>query len=245
MFDLSLLNPGLEHQFRPAHAGPSEPSSPARVSSETPQVAEPGTSKPRLTPVRQSLDFAQHQSLELSLKTRDGDQITLSLSALTAHSERQDSGGFERTSLKSNQLQLSINGSLDEQELEDLNQFLGQVEELAHSFYGGDLAGAFELAQEFDISGTELASFNLNLSSQTQMRQVREYRSIEGRPQLADGLMQEMSQYLNRLLESADSANHLASVDDLLTPVLDWLDQGDGLFSRINQNLLDELLPMA
>lgn len=243
MFDLSLLNSGLEQQFRPTRPDSIEPGEIPRPAVAPPEEDSGPGNFTQLPMISQSLDFSQKQNLSLQLQTQEGDQIELSFSALSALSQSQSEGQFQQTTISGSQLQLSITGDLNESELEDLNEFLGQVEELASSFYGGDLAGAFSMAQQFDIRGTELSSFSLNMQSQTQMRQVQEYRSVEGKPQLPSSLMQQMGNYLNDLIETAETASRISPAQDLLQPVLDWLDQGEQLFSNFNRSYLDELMP--
>lgn len=243
MFNLNLLNSGLEQQLRPHRPESVESDELSRPPVEPPEETSAPGNFTQLPLLSQSLDYSQKQSLSLQLQTRDGDQIELSFSSLNALSQSQRPGQFQQTTISGSQLQLSITGDLNEGELEDLNEFLGQVEELASSFYGGDLAGAFSLAQEFDISGTELASFSLDMQSRTQVRQVQEYRAVEGKPSLPSSLMQQMGNYLNDLMETAETASRISPAQDLLQPVLDWLDQGDQLFSSFNKSYLDELMP--
>lgn len=243
MFDLSLLNSGHEHPFRSQRT-----SSPEHTHGNSKKEAQPtdkneAQSLHRLPQTSQQLDFSHKQSLNLQLQTKDGDQIQLSFSALNAQSQTLKPGSFQQTSIQANQLQISIEGDLSDAERADLSDFLQQVESLASTFYEGDLASAFSLAQEFDISGTELASFNLNLHTETQLRQVQEYRSVEGKPKLAPQLMDQMSGYLEQLRSTAEQADKLSPAQKLLEPVIDWLDQGDGLFSSLSKNYLEELMP--
>ncbi|MBV1876044.1 MAG: hypothetical protein KUG79_00245 [Pseudomonadales bacterium] len=114
------------------------------------------------------------QSINLQIKTNDGDIITLSLNTssnfasqqtLGRHSFGSNDNSSPVFSLESNSaFNVTISGELDEGELAALNQLLDQVSNLASVFQSGDIANTFELAQNLDLDSSELISLSLNIT---------------------------------------------------------------------------------
>jgi hypothetical protein len=108
-------------------------------------------------------------SSEFSLKTQDGDTITI----------RYDDAGSEVFKSAGNKLfagqsqyqgyQLEVNGELDEDELAAISDLFAQLGEVSSKFFGGDFQDAFASALEVGFDASEIASFSLDLSkAQTQ-----------------------------------------------------------------------------
>ncbi|MCG8613854.1 MAG: DUF5610 domain-containing protein [Pseudomonadales bacterium] len=128
-----------------------------------------------------------NESLSLDVKTQDGDTVRVYFNEMGAsfksggiYANGEGQASFQQSALMSaSQYQFSVEGELDEGELEALNALFSDVDELAGMFFGGDLEQAFNAALELGFDGEELAGFSLNLT-QTQVSSVALYESVGG-----------------------------------------------------------------
>lgn len=129
--------------------------------------------------------FASQQRVALEVKTADGDTIRLRIG--TSEQQRGalqvgDSGMaalYESSS--SAGLSLEVDGQLDDGEMKALNDLLSGVAGVADSFFGGDMAGAFEQAQGLNFDSSELSSMSLRMS-----KQVSAYQRVQSMPVASD-----------------------------------------------------------
>lgn len=160
--------------------------------------------------------FRNNQSLNLMVRTRDGDQIQISLmqDRETMSQLRGDNQQLlGRWQLEqAGALQFSVTGNLSEQEKSALDDIINQVGSIANRFFNGELDSAFELAKDLDISGTELASLSLNLRETTSMASA--YGEASGAKRLPQGLSP-LAQFVEQVLGSAKQSEQ-AGFDKLL-----------------------------
>jgi hypothetical protein len=126
---------------------------------------------------------AQAETFELSVTTREGDRLRISVAQASANwsqtrvaAASNGDGSALLASSQSGSLQIgawqvSVEGELNQQERAALEQLFGQVQELSNKFYAGDLAGAFDRAMALEMDGEQLASMSLRLT-QTSVRQA-------------------------------------------------------------------------
>lgn len=197
-------------------------------------------------PANASRFEAQSQSFDLSVTTREGDRLRISVaqasasmssgqvdaSGASAQGERIQVGGW----------QVEIEGDLNDQEREALTKLLGQVQELSDQFYSGDYMGAFDRALELNLDGSQLASMSLNLT-QTSMRQVSEtYGRVAGAEAPSSAVNTDLRDYAAGLLEALRQSNELtSSPSDLLR---DLLKGGFAMDERFDQGRLDKAMSL-
>ncbi|WP_020410489.1 DUF5610 domain-containing protein [Hahella ganghwensis] len=117
--------------------------------------------------------------LGLTVTTRDGDKVTVYVgaasgsetSAIYAGRGQNEYLGMSRSSFESSGFELLVEGDLDDEELAALGEMLAQIEEIAGSFFAGDLDSAFSAALELDVDMSEIASYAVSMSS-TRYEQV-------------------------------------------------------------------------
>ncbi|MFN3580180.1 MAG: DUF5610 domain-containing protein [Pseudomonas sp.] len=197
---------------------------------------------------------AQAQTFDLSVTTREGDTLRISIAQASA---QMSSGqvnasagqGNSQVSLNSSSSQLQVGmwqvdvqGDLNAQERKALEGLLGQVQELAGQFYSGDYEGAFDRALALDMDGTQLASMSLNLT-QTSVRQVSEtYGRVSGQESPASAVNSDLRDYAQGLLEALRSANEItAKSTDMLR---DLLKGGFAMDERFDQGRLDKAMDL-
>ncbi|WP_119394553.1 DUF5610 domain-containing protein [Salinibius halmophilus] len=160
--------------------------------------------------------FRNNQSLNLMVRTRDGDQVQISLlqdreAISQLRGDNQQLLGRWQLE-QAGALQFSVSGNLSEQEKSALNDIINQVGSIANRFFNGELDSAFELAKELDIGGTELASLSLNLRETTTMASA--YGEASGAKRLPQGLSP-LAQFVEQVMGAAKDSEQ-AGFDKLL-----------------------------
>lgn len=210
---------------------------------------------------------AQAETFDLSVTTRDGDRLRISVAqasaswsqtGVAAASDGQGSAVIASSQSGSLQIggwQVQVEGELDEQERAALEKLFGQVQDISNKFYAGDLNGAFDRAMALDMDGEQLASMSLQLT-QTSVRQSTDaYSAVaEQGGQAASVVNASLMDYAQSLLESLRTAGEVSengkvTLQDLLKGAnsLDErfdaarLDKAEGLNARLLEGL-DKLL---
>ena len=203
---------------------------------------------------------AQAETFELSVTTRDGDRLRISVAQASANWSQTSfaatgdgSGSSLAVNARTGSLQIGgwqvgIEGELDDDEIKALEKLFGQVRELSNTFYAGDVAGAFDRAMSLEMDGEQLASMSLRLT-QTSVRQATEaYGAVAG--QGASAVNDDLQQYALSLLDALRSASELTeNAGSFLTDLLKGTFSLDERFSAsslekagtLNQTLLDGL----
>ncbi len=125
--------------------------------------------------------YRSQTQLSIQLETRDGDVITIelqrqrqqSLSLASYQDEKLDLEAASMTTSEQTRLDINIQGQLDEDEREAIDEFLRKVEKLADRFQQGSLENVMKQAAKLRPDDEQLRAFSLNL------RSVEEYRSVE------------------------------------------------------------------
>ena len=135
--------------------------------------------------------FAASETVDLQVKTRDGDIVTLSLEAMQAHYRQSRLGAHfapddrfgvtmssSAGSFYSAGFSFTVDGDLDADELTALEDLFKQVDALASTFFSGDIKAAFEQAADLNIDFGELASMSLNMTQTQVVQAERAYRGV-------------------------------------------------------------------
>jgi hypothetical protein len=92
------------------------------------------------------------RSASVSIETQDGDVISQDFNRREATAAQAQSGpdgvsaSFAAVRVVSTDLNYSVQGELDEDEVEALDELLGKINAVAERFLGGELTAAFERA---------------------------------------------------------------------------------------------------
>ncbi len=135
------------------------------------QIAD--TAPERAGTATQSLSIESRRTTDIALVTSEGDRVTLSATSLfDATYEAYNSKGVMNTSVTgetltlaaSSRLAISVEGSLNEQELEDIERVVSTMREMASEFFAGEVEEELaELFEEDHGLGT-VASFRADIS---------------------------------------------------------------------------------
>lgn len=121
--------------------------------------------------------YRREESVDLQLRTQDGDIIRLQFNSRSAGESR---GGYNATSQSAN-FSLTVRGDLDEGELAALTDLLQQVSELSDEFFNGDFDRAFAMALEFEFDSSEFSSLSLDLAKRSRNHVVTNAAGNNGR----------------------------------------------------------------
>ncbi len=222
----------------------------------------------------------------LQIRTRDGDELTLrfeNVQQFTYHQQtrfstsREQSTGVENDEQPSrvsssesvlyqyfqkNGISFTLEGELDEDELKSIADLVGQANDLADTFFGGELDKAFEDALKLGFDDRELVGYALQLNRTSRAEMVQTYESIkhykDDQPDANKygNAVSPISQYLDKMLATMDRAGQkLESGEEYNTLINGLIGQMDNVqlpdvvsalnrFHMFNKHLLDEM-PVA
>lgn len=162
------------------------PNTTVNTSTNTTPAPQTGTLTQLAAAYRAS--FSSRQSVDLVVKTADGDTVHLQLDLRdkqTISAAYQSNANGQQLTLSSSQkssagLSISVDGNLDAGELTALGDLLDQLGKVTDSFFSGDVAGAVQKAGTLDFSNPELDSFSLDLHSTiTTKAKVAAYAAVQ------------------------------------------------------------------
>lgn len=119
-----------------------------------------------------ALFFSQDNQFDMEVTTQDGDVVTIHVGAGESVDYRSGSletpdgtvSGFDLGQSSYHEISFSVEGDLDEGEMAALNDLFSQVNDIADTFYAGDVGGAFEQALAVGYDSEELAAFAVNMT---------------------------------------------------------------------------------
>ncbi|WP_334021853.1 DUF5610 domain-containing protein [Alteromonas sp. S015] len=191
---------------------------------------------------------SDERSGSLVIRTKDGDEVTFSFESLRSfqasqqrsfrvqESQEQRSGSgepsensfaasfTEKTSYQYYErsgISFSLKGELDEDELKSIADLVGQVQDLADTFYNGDIDKAFEEALSLGFDDKELVGYALQLNRTTQTEVLKTYENIQHyNEEKSDNakfgnVVSPIAQYLEKMMDTfANAESTLGSNED-------------------------------
>lgn len=209
---------------------------PQPKSTQSPEVIKTATSKspagkldvPEFLPAAPSsylaygnYEYGRAREFNFELTTKEGDKVIIkaaSSEGFAVEAGRTARGNNSTSAMNasysaSQSFSLSVDGDLNEEELDAINHLLGQVNDLASQFFDGNLDVAFDQAMNMGYDAEQIGSFSLNLA-QAEIRQVTQaYQTFEPNrasgssdpQQLTDQLLP-LGNFIRDLLASLDRA---------------------------------------
>lgn len=178
--------------------------------------------------------YRQKNSFSFEVMTQEGDRVTINAYSASGESNARFYGtdGESEVSMEayssfeSSGFSLSVEGDLNDDELAALEDLFSQVNDVADSFYEGDMETAFNMALELNSDADQIAQFSLNLRQsevagyQYAGAQAGGYES----PMLPRGLAQPLQDYANGVREAVDTAQKFQNPLELVHNLMDQLD---------------------
>ncbi len=131
----------------------------------------------------------RQDSLELQIKTADGDIATISLAqSQSASATVQASASKKGATLAMNtkdssslDVQMAVQGELDADETKSIDALLQQINSVAQDFFAGDMQQAMDAAARIDLADQsfgELSAFAVDLRSTEVRKAVTTYQDV-------------------------------------------------------------------
>lgn len=142
----------------------------------------------------ESHSFAQTQQFDLSLKTKEGDIVTLHFDRSDVYansgsiSEQSDGKQSTRqaqlshSETHSSSIRYSVTGDLNDDEKKAIDNVLAGVNKIADQFYAGHTQEALQQASQLDFNSDELQSLKLDLTRSTQASYASRYQQVAALP---------------------------------------------------------------
>lgn len=164
-----------------------------------------------------SLDFESSTKAEKSefyVRTRDGDEVKVSFGLKEQYSSaslvsEQGNSASSTVFEQSANFSLAISGDLDDNELKAIGDLVAQADDIANTFYRGDIEEAFKQSLEIGYDTKELASFAFQLTKAESYQKVQKYDEVKNYSETAADLKapKAVAQYLNKVLDGLNTAN--------------------------------------
>ncbi|PCJ45693.1 MAG: hypothetical protein COA99_04285 [Moraxellaceae bacterium] len=189
-----------------------------------------------------ALFFSQENTFDMEVVTQDGDRVTIHVGAGESMGFRSGSlttpnvsiSAFDFAQSRYSDISFSVEGDLDEGELAALNDLFSQVNDIASSFYSGDVGGAFEQALAVGYDSEELASFAVDMTHSEVVAITQAYREVAAIDQ--DASMSPMQSMMEKLSEFS---SQIRAAHELLLDIPTRPNNQHDLFA----DLVAELVP--
>lgn len=220
----------------------------------------------------EAVSASDEKSGSLLIRTKDGDEVTFSFESLRSFQASQqlsftaqnsgtqnasdengaqtssDSQSFTAEQTTSYQyyersgISFSLKGELDEDELQSVADLVGQVQDLADTFYSGDIDKAFEEALSLGFDDKELVGYALQLNRTTQTEVLKTYENIQhyndeksDKSQFGN-VVSPISQYLDKMMST------FSNVESTLSSNEDYNTLIAGLISKMEDVQVPDLV---
>jgi len=134
-----------------------------------------------------STAFRQSSEARIEIITRDGDRVAISYSAFTQSSRFQQVSmtdsevsylARQQSSAEVN-FQFSVEGNIDAEEQQAINDLLNRTGNIASQFFNGDVQAAFESAMQLNLNSTELKSYAMDFQQSRSIQVAQSYVQTE------------------------------------------------------------------
>ena len=127
-----------------------------------------------------TVEYGRKDSFAFELMTVDGDKISITASNIATFYGEYDSvnTGFIEATSSEGQFSFEVEGELDAQELQAIEELLGQIMVLSDEFYNGDINRAYETAINLGYNQNEITSYALRLHQVEQYSVAATYQTF-------------------------------------------------------------------
>jgi hypothetical protein len=160
-------------------------------------------------------EISRQELSEFYVKTRDGDEVKISYGLSQSSSSEsfstQDASGSASVFRQSQNFALSVSGELDEDELKAIGDLVAQADDIANTFYEGDIEKAFQDSLNIGFDNKELAAFAFQLTQAETSQKVQKYGEVQNYSDAPVDLKapKAVAQYLNKLLDGLDQSREV------------------------------------
>jgi hypothetical protein len=141
----------------------------------------------RATSISAAERYSKAESFSMDVMTQEGDKISINFSSeasitasLGAYSDGDTSAvsfGIDRNA--SSNYSFSVEGDLNEEELDALTSLIQDINLIAEDFYSGDVQDAFEQATELEMDKSQLMNLNVTMTQSASYTAVAAYEQVQ------------------------------------------------------------------
>jgi len=194
--------------------------------------------------------YRNSEDMSVKVRTQDGDEVTISFSRSQSYDATYGAGAdnqgnsvawMDVSRSESTQYQFSVQGELDEGEIDALQQMVRDIAGVADEFFNGDVQKAFDQSAGIRFDASELSSMELNMSYSRSLSQAASYEQVGSLEQPADKPGLRLGQLMKDLAESAGapSLGFLQSPAQAGRDLMTGLVEQDSRFSDAMKELQD------
>lgn len=194
--------------------------------------------------------FRNSEDMSVRVRTQDGDEVSINFSRNQSYDATYGAGADDQgnsvawmdvSRSESSQYQFSVQGSLDEGEIDALQQMVRDIAGVADEFFNGDVQKAFEQSADIRFDAGELSSMELNMSYSRSLSQASAYEQVGQLEQPVDKPGLRLGQLMKDLAESvgAPSLGFLQSPAQAGRDLMTGLVEQDSRFSDALKDLQD------
>ncbi|GAB2590787.1 MULTISPECIES: DUF5610 domain-containing protein [Nitrincola] len=179
-----------------------------------------------LTQMTAAQRFEKSETFELNLMTKEGDKVSISFGRSESMQAgmsiaKSDSGMaaiFDMSRSETSGFSFSVQGNLNVDEIDAIQNLIRDVNQLANEFFEGDVQKAFEQAANFKMDTQQLASMSLTLTRSESYSAAMSYEKTQAlggsaetqRPQqrlsqLMEGMKQAMNEQIKSFVKEPES----------------------------------------
>ena len=176
--------------------------------------------------VNSSYQYASASSFSFQLTTADGDKVTISASSSQAFSSQYTKGVSGGSSVEAMNASYSatrasswsVQGDLNEQEMQAIEDLLGQINQLAGDFFAGNLDEAFNQALALGYDQEQITAFSLNLTQVDVQRVSTAYQQFNDAPlgENPGERLLPVGHFIRDLLDALETAGDFAEPKNVL-----------------------------
>lgn len=175
-----------------------------------------------------NIDYAQAEARDFKFEvtTKEGDKVTIRASSSYGADIHRQGSTLTGSYSESKSFSLIVDGDLNSEELNSINQLLGKVNTLAEKFYAGEYDNAFMNADTLDFDDDQLNQFSLRLSQAkievTQIETSRVVQPIEPSEKPKDQFWVEdktLGNFIEALLDALDEARLFNNPEKLILDI--------------------------
>jgi len=212
-------------------------------------------------PATVSMSLQKAELSEVSVRTRDGDEVqirfglleNMSKESFTSDSSRSQAGYIYKQTAS---FSLQIKGEIDDNELQALADLIAKADDVANTFYRGDIEKAYDKALNIGFDNKELSSFALQLSKVESSHKIQKYGEVQKYSETPGKDMQApraVAEYMNKVLDGMNlAAQQLGSKEDFKSVINSLVNEMKDVqipdilsainrFHRFNAKLLDSI----
>lgn len=185
------------------------------------------------------LNESLSQSFAIEIKTKEGDVVSISYNGITSNHqnafEYQDENstiqGYQQETSSHSEFTISINGNINDDEQEALQDLMQQMQKVGHAFFKNDTQSAFQKAQKMGFDTEQIAGFSMSLNMEKSVQAVSAYQQVSERQPVDTNVLKQAGDFYNQAVQSLDGkvgavqvfANPFQAFQDLAKGIVESL----------------------